>query len=99
MTTNTRRRTDSRSAKPATIHAFLTGVHLRAGAPARPPRRASSATDDLQVDVLERRPHDAHAVDLLARVDELAHDPWDLLARRLREAAHAAAGLDLDAAR
>ena len=64
---NTRRRSDSRSAKPAMI------------------QTRSSAAHHLEVGVLERRAHDADLVDVLARLDQLAHDPRDVLARGLRE--------------
>ena len=77
----------------------------RAGAAtraARSPRRSgrrSSPADHLEVRVLERRAHDPDLVDVLARLDQLAHDPRDVLARGLRERARAAPGVDLDAAR
>src|SRR4051812_48583346 len=59
-------------------------------------RRARwSSLDDLQVDVLEARGDDADAVELLARLDELAHDARHVLAARVGKAARSRRRLDL----
>ena len=92
-TRNTRRRSDSRSAKPA--------IERAAGTPRAPRRRGARRVraDRLEVGVLERRGEHAHAVDLLARRHELAHDPRRVVAAGVREDARVPArGLDLDAA-
>src|SRR5687768_12995947 len=92
---NTRLRSDSRSENPAMINARLIAQPAaRDSLTAR-----SSPAHHLEVGVLQRGADDADLVDVLARLDQLAHDPRDLVAAGLREVAHAAPGLDLHTAR
>ena len=81
----TRRRSDSRREKRATISAQRSspGGLMAGGLMPRPPLvvPAAARADRLQVRVLERRCEHADAVDVLAGRDELAHDPRRVVAR------------------
>ena len=82
ITRNTRRRSDSRSAKRAISSAACHSVGGFTRPLSRPSRRAP---DGGEVGVLERRRPHAHGEHVLARGDELAHDPRRVLAHGVGE--------------
>src|SRR4051794_23939323 len=84
-TANTRRRRLSRSAYPAIATTALISTRLPA--------------HGLEVDLLERRGEDAHAVDRVPGASQGGHDPGRVLPPSLRIELHALVGLDLDTPR